>query len=94
MSHFVVEYLYSDATVPGRNQHRPAHRDWLRSLVDDGRLVVSGPFEDGSGALLIFRVDDEAALKSLLAEDPFAHNALIEAVRAVEWNPVVGSLSA
>lgn len=93
MSHFVVEYTYSDATIAGRDEHRGTHRDWLRTLVADGRLVVSGPYDDGSGALLIFLVEDEAALRALLAEDPFSIEKLIDDVRIVEWAPVLGSLT-
>lgn len=93
MPHFVVEYTYSDATVPGRDEQRPTHRDWLRTLVDDGQLVVSGPYGDGSGALLIFQVEDADTLRSLLAADPFAVGSLIDEVRIVEWTPVLGSLA-
>ncbi|MFI2472220.1 YciI family protein [Nocardia xishanensis] len=91
---FAVHYTYSEATVPGRDIHRPEHRGWLSGLVDAGTLLSSGPYPDGSGALLIFRAGDEAALKDLLAEDPFAREGLIDAVRAVEWQPIMGSFSA
>ena len=93
MSHFVVEYRYSEATVPGRDEYRPVHRDWLRDLVADGRLIVSGPYPDGSGALLIFTAEDADALRELLDKDPFAEKSLIDEVRIVEWQPVLGSLT-
>ncbi|MET7769938.1 YciI family protein [Nocardia sp. NPDC005366] len=90
---FAVHYTYSEAALPGRDTHRPEHRGWLFGLVDAGTLLSSGPYPDGSGALLIFRAEDEAALKELLTQDPFAREGLIEAVRAVEWQPVMGAFA-
>ncbi|MFI9510215.1 YciI family protein [Nocardia sp. NPDC052566] len=91
---FAVDYTYSEATVAGRDTHRPAHRAWLAGLLEAGTLLMSGPYTDGSGALLMFQADDEAAMKALLAEDPFARENLIAEVRAVEWLPVMGPFTA
>ncbi|MBA2478890.1 MAG: hypothetical protein H0V38_09840, partial [Sporichthyaceae bacterium] len=33
---------------------RPAHRDRLLALHASGRLVLAGPWEDDSGAVLVF----------------------------------------
>ncbi|MFC8046614.1 YciI family protein [Nocardia sp. NPDC057353] len=93
MPTFAVHYTYSDATVPGRDVHRAEHRNWLGALVDAGTLLTSGPYPDGSGALLLFRVDSEGELRDLLERDPFAREELIDAVRVVEWLPVLGAFS-
>ncbi|WP_433631194.1 YciI family protein [Nocardia sp. CA-120079] len=90
---FAVHYTYSDATVEARDTVRPEHRAWLNGLIDAGSLLTSGPYPDGSGALLLFRVADEAAIKELLPQDPFARENLIEDVRAVEWLPVMGTFA-
>ncbi|MFD0364301.1 YciI family protein [Nocardia sp. GCM10030253] len=90
---FAVHYTYSEATVPGRDTYRPEHRGWLSGLVEAGTLLSSGPYPDGSGALLLFQADDETALKGLLAQDPFARENLIDAIRAVEWVPVMGAFA-
>ncbi|MET8654151.1 YciI family protein [Nocardia aurea] len=90
---FAVHYTYSEATLPDRDIHRGDHRAWLFGLVDEGTLLSSGPYPDGSGALLIFRAEDEAALKDLLTQDPFARQGLVDAVRAVEWLPVMGAFA-
>jgi hypothetical protein len=39
-------------------------------LHEDGVLVAAGPFEDDSGALLIFMAPDRATLDRMLNEDP------------------------
>ncbi|MBH0775191.1 YciI family protein [Nocardia bovistercoris] len=90
---FAVHYTYSEATAADRDTHRPDHRTWLDALVDAGSLLTSGPYPDGSGALLIFRYDDEGSLRELLTKDPFAVQRLIDAVRVVEWLPVMGVLA-
>jgi len=90
---FAVHYTYSDATIEARDTFRPEHRAWLNGLVDAGSLLTSGPYPDGSGALLLFQVADEATIKELLPQDPFARENLIDAVRAVEWLPVMGAFA-
>ena len=91
---FAVEYSYTQATLAGRDKHRASHREWLAGLVTDGTLLSSGPYPDGSGALLLFRAADHGALLTLLAEDPFAAEDVIDGVRATEWQPGLGAFSA
>ncbi|MFE7740987.1 YciI family protein [Nocardia sp. NPDC057455] len=90
---FAVHYVYSESTVADRDVHRPEHRAWLAGLLESGALLSSGPYPDGSGALLIFRSEDAGQLKDLLAQDPFARENLIEQARAVEWVPVFGAFA-
>ncbi|NEW54596.1 hypothetical protein GV794_02795 [Nocardia cyriacigeorgica] len=90
---FAVHYTYTADTVPGRDEHRPVHRGWLSDRLADGALLTSGPYPDGSGALLVFRADDESALQAMLAEDPFARQNLIADVRVNEWLPIFGAMS-
>ena len=91
---FAVHYSYSEATIPARLTNRPDHRAWLGAQVEAGALLTSGPYPDGTGALLIFRAEDEATLRDLLTNDPFAREKLIEDVRVVEWLPVLGAFAA
>ncbi|GAA1121917.1 YciI family protein [Arthrobacter flavus] len=93
MSVFAVEYVYGPDSSDLRDEHRPAHRDWLNDLVSDGRVLSAGAFTDGAGALLIFTADDEQSLNDLLRQDPFAHEGAIAAVKATEWKPGIGLFS-
>ncbi|WP_420753669.1 YciI family protein [Rhodococcus sp. O3] len=94
MALFAVEYTYSDATVAARDEHRPTHRSWLSDLVDAGKVVATGPWVDGSGALILIDVADEAAAHELMAQDPFAQRNLVDAVRITGWQPVMGVFNA
>lgn len=90
---FAVHYTYSDATSAERDRYRPRHRAWLADHLAAETLLSSGPYPDGSGALLLFRAVDSRALGLLLAADPFAQEGLIDEVRAVEWQPVLGAFA-
>ncbi|MBM4368112.1 MAG: hypothetical protein FJ102_18010 [Deltaproteobacteria bacterium] len=48
-----------------------AHVVYLRALERAGRLVLAGPFDDGSGGLVVFRAVDRAEAEQILARDPF-----------------------
>ena len=63
-----IEYL-QDATVV--EAHRPAHRAYLTKLLDEGKLFASGPYADGSGALIVYEADTPDDAESLLKADPF-----------------------
>lgn len=64
----VIEYLQDPTVV---QQHRPAHRAYLTSLIEAGKLVCSGPFMDDFGALIVYEAADRAAAEALVEADPF-----------------------
>ncbi|MBY4129072.1 hypothetical protein HQO83_11795 [Rhodococcus fascians] len=88
-----VNYTYSPSTTAGRDTHRAAHRAWLADLLDQKTLVSSGPYADGSGALLLVEGPDAASVETLFAQDPFAIENLIESATFDEWTPVMGTFS-
>jgi uncharacterized protein YciI len=67
---------------------RPAHRELLSSLREDGRLFAAGPWEDDRGALLIFDVE-RADLERIMAEDPYYRTIGVEVIRVREWIPFI-----
>jgi uncharacterized protein len=86
--------LYRYATdAAALDAHRPAHRDHLRTLHEQGRLVVSGPLSDGGGpgALLILDADDVDAVAALLDDDPFHVLGLIREREIRRWTPAFGA---
>ncbi|GAA1977140.1 hypothetical protein GCM10009838_41860 [Catenulispora subtropica] len=89
MARFAVEYVYTADTAK-RDEVRPAHRAFLAAQQGEVRLLVSGPWANGTGALLVFEAEDEAALRATLEHDPFAEADLVSRVRINEWTPVLG----
>ncbi|EOM77086.1 hypothetical protein DW322_12485 [Rhodococcus rhodnii] len=90
---FVVHYSYAPEQAADRDRVRPDHRSWLSGLVEEGVVVSTGPLADGSGAVLLLRGDDEAAVRSVLEHDPFATAGLVASMRLAEWTPVLGVLA-
>ena len=82
-----VEYEFVPEATERRLAARPAHRQWLATLKAEGRLVQAGPFSDGVAALLVFDVDDDAALDDLLAADPYPKDSFVVASRRT-WMPL------
>jgi uncharacterized protein YciI len=93
MTIYAVTYRYSD-DVATRDRVRPEHREYLRGLADQGRLLLSGPFGPGepAGALLIFRAADKAEVAALIEKDPFTATGVITSSEIAEWEPVIGPL--
>lgn len=91
MAYFAVELVFT-ADVETRGQVRPAHREYLKGLLEKGTLLVSGPWTSDTGALLVYRTADEAELREILEHDPYslAGDAVIAQMRITEWNPVMG----
>ncbi|MFT3714997.1 MAG: YciI family protein [Gordonia sp. (in: high G+C Gram-positive bacteria)] len=90
MPTFAVEYTYDPAAAALRDEHRPAHRRFLGEGHEAGRVLLSGPYADGTGALLMIAADDEQAVADYLATDPFALVGAIGATRITAWTQVYG----
>ncbi|MBM0233945.1 hypothetical protein JNW91_20070 [Micromonospora sp. STR1_7] len=84
---FIVELSFGDE--PDRLAARPAHRERLQALHQEGRLVMAGPFSDDSGALLVFDVPDAEALAAIVAEDPYYRTPGVAVVGQREWSPII-----
>ncbi|MDP9832422.1 MULTISPECIES: YciI family protein [Trueperella] len=88
MAIYAIRYSYvndSDALATVR----PKHREFLKSLFDDGVLLASGPLE-GNRALIIVKAEDAIAALSLVDADPFNQASLIADREALEWTQIYG----
>lgn len=47
------------------------HVEHIRSLDDEGRLVICGPFKDGRGGMVILRAQSPEEAETLARRDPF-----------------------
>jgi uncharacterized protein YciI len=87
---FAVQYSYVDD--PARvTEHRPAHRDFLRELLDQGVVLAAGAYTDGpAGALLVFRGDSEEQIAGILKDDPFQQLDLVADCTIRAWGQAMG----
>ena len=91
MPFYAVRYTYVD-DQERIAQVRPAHREYLASLVEAGSLRASGPLVGATppGALLIFQATSDADVYDLLDADPFGQQGVVTAVEVMAWDPVIG----
>ncbi|RKN43200.1 YciI family protein [Streptomyces hoynatensis] len=83
----ILELAFTAA--PERLAARPAHREVLARLHEEGRLTAAGPFADDSGAVLLFPLE-RPELERVMADDPYYRTPGVEVVGIREWRPVVG----
>ena len=76
-----------------RLRTRPSHREYLKGLLDRGKLRLSGPWVDDTGALLIYEADDQAEAESLLAADPYRQEGVLANATIKEWRIVFDATS-
>jgi uncharacterized protein YciI len=91
---YVVTMSHPDG--PGWGQHVMPHVDYLKGLIEQGKLRASGPVVGSPlrAGLLIFSVESRAELDALIAADPFAIEGLITELTVTEWNPLFGEFAA
>jgi uncharacterized protein YciI len=89
MARFAVELVFGPDTEK-RLGVRPAHREHIASLVEKGVVLGAGPYADDTGALIIYEVADEAALKEVIAADPYTPANVVTEWKIREWTPVLG----
>ncbi len=81
----IIDYISDEAKV---QQIRPEHREYLGTLREQGRLVTSGPFTDGSGALIVYEAESQEAAEVLIQDDPFHKNGVFVRWMLRPWNQV------
>lgn len=77
-------------SVEARARTRPRHLDYLKALIEDGRVVLAGPHpgidspDPGtagmSGSLIVAEFASLAAAKDWAAKDPYALDGVFEEV--------------
>jgi len=67
---------------------RPMHRAYLADLMKNGKLAISGPFVDDSGALIVYEADSAEEAESLISNDPFSKAKIFVRWQIRPWNPV------
>jgi len=89
MAYYVISYVYGDPAL--QDAHRPAHREYLSTRVQEGTIVVSGPLLKDSvsvGALLIAQVDSFDAAETIVKNDPMKIGGAVESYTIGEWTLV------
>jgi uncharacterized protein YciI len=61
------------------------HAAFMDALVADGFILLGGPLADGAQTLHAVEAGDEDEVRRRFAEDPWAHDGLLEVGALVPW---------
>lgn len=84
----IIEYIQDRDKIQAI---RPVHRQYLTSLISQGKLAVSGPFTDDSGALIVYEAGSKEEAEEILKGDPFHANGIFVRWVIRPWNPVLAN---
>jgi uncharacterized protein len=86
----VLFYDYPDDVVERRAPLRAEHLELAGHWRDDGRIVLAGALGDPPhSGMIVFDVDDPAAIEEFTALDPYVQKGLVTGWRVEPWNVVV-----
>lgn len=63
-----------------RKRYREEHLAYLEPFSKAGKIVLAGPFTDGSGSLIVFEADSEDAAMAQARHDPYVTRGVFK-----EW---------
>jgi uncharacterized protein YciI len=61
----------------------------LHPLVAAGKVIVGGPFADGSGSLIVADFDNEDAARTFAQNDPYMLEGVFERVEVKPFRKVI-----
>ena len=70
---------------------RPAHRVYLKTLLDTGHLAVSGPFTDDRGGLLVYAAATPEEAEAFIRDDPFTHAGVFVSWTIRPWKVIMSN---
>jgi hypothetical protein len=79
----VVHFKADDPRLP---EIRPAHRQYLATLFEQGKLVLCGPFTEGGGALIVLETPTKEDADAILKADPFSQAGVFTSWDMSPWN--------
>ncbi len=68
---------------------RPRHLEYVGPVAKAGKMVIGGPFTDGSGSLIIVDMDSEAAALEFARNDPYVREGVFERVEVKPFRKVL-----
>ena len=73
----IIEYGGGKALM----EHHQAHRTYLRTVLESGRLYAAGPFEEDRGAIWILDAESAEAADAIVGGDPLVASGVITSWR-------------
>jgi len=81
---YVLSYRAADDVLAKAPLHAAAHRAHWQTFLDNGTLLMIGPFADSKeGAMAVFTTREAA--ESFAQADPFVLNGVVTAWHVRDW---------
>lgn len=81
---YVLFYEAADDVLEKAPLHGAAHRSWWNRFLENGTLLMVGPFSNPKdGAMAVFKTRESA--EAFAAGDPFVRNGVVKCWRIAEW---------
>jgi uncharacterized protein YciI len=75
-----------DKTKPVREQrYWDEHAQYIDRLYDEGKIMLAGPFPDGSGAMLVVRTETEQEARRLFDGDIWVEKDMLDRGEVKPW---------
>ena len=68
-----------DGTTPEEEARLGEHFEYLNRALDDGKLILAGPCEDGEFGIVVFRAASENEALEFMQSDPAVRHGLMTA---------------
>lgn len=68
---------------------RPRHLAYVGPVAKSGKMVIGGPFTDGSGSLIIVDMDSESEVLEFSRNDPYVREGVFERVEVKPFRKVL-----
>jgi uncharacterized protein YciI len=65
---------------------RPLHREYAQGLAGQGKIVIAGPFSDGTGAIIVYEAESLEQAEALAANDPYAKSGVWTKYEIHPWD--------
>ena len=62
------------------------HATFIDGLVDEGFILLGGPFPEDGGALLVVQAESEAAVRTKMDGDPWYEHGMLILVTIKRWD--------
>lgn len=92
MNYYILTYDTTPTYLEERTKYRKEHLERAKQSQNDGHLVMGGALEEPADkAILIFKGENEDAVKEFAENDPYVKNGLVKKWYVRKWNVVVGN---
>jgi len=86
---FVILWAPGAAWTAGKTVREQAywdeHAEFMDRLFENGTVIMGGPFNDGTGSLVIVEAEEINEVSSLFANDPFVVHQIFTLRSLKQW---------